>query len=76
MTREHLPSRWVVVKAREYLRTAPHIEQHAHNGNTGLFWPATMNDGLASELYLNSCLVESDPDHSGDIDDPGGIWNW
>jgi hypothetical protein len=62
MTKVHLPSFQVVSEARDYLKAARLIEQHAYDGNTDLFWPAAMNAGLASELYLKSFLVEPNPD--------------
>ncbi|NWD71771.1 hypothetical protein HX870_29615 [Pseudomonas gingeri] len=73
MACEHRPSLRVVEEARDYLKAAQLIEQYAYSGNSGLFWPAAMNAGLASELYLKSCLVESDPDHPADTDDPEGF---
>jgi len=73
MACEHLPSLRVVEEAQAYLKAAQLIEQHAYSGNSGLFWPAAMNAGLASELYLKSCLVESDSDHPADMDDPEGF---
>lgn len=72
MIRENLPSLRVVEEAREYLKSAQIIERHALDGDIGLFWPAAMNAGLASELYLKSFLVERDPNHPGDRDDPEG----
>ncbi|NWA24940.1 hypothetical protein HX866_08555 [Pseudomonas gingeri] len=73
MACEHRPSLRVVEEARDYLKAAQLIEQHAYSGNSRLFWPAAMNAGLASELYLKSFLVESDPDHPADMDDPEGF---
>ncbi len=72
MFHERLPSLRVVTEAREYLEAAQLIERHALSGNSGLFWPAAMNAGLASELYLKSFLVESDPTYTRDLDDPEG----
>lgn len=72
MIRENLPSLRVVEEAREYLKSAQLIERHAQNGDFGLFWPAALNAGLACELYLKSFLVELDPNHPGDREDPEG----
>ena len=58
MTKVNLPSFQVVSEARDFLKAARLIEQHAYDGNTDLFWPAAMNAGLASEPYLKSFLVE------------------
>jgi hypothetical protein len=69
---EPLPSIWVIEEARAYLRAAQILEISAMEGDTSLFWPAAMNTGLALELYLKAFLVESDPDHPRDMDDPEG----
>jgi hypothetical protein len=65
-----LPSHQVVSEARVFLKAARLIEKYADNDNTDLFWPAAMNAGLASELYLKSFLVDYDLAHPGEIDDP------
>ncbi|URM27371.1 hypothetical protein LLY42_26710 [Pseudomonas frederiksbergensis] len=67
MIKVHLPCFEVVSEARDYLRAAQLIEQHAYNGNTDLFWPAAMNAGFASELYLKSFLVEPNPKASDGV---------
>lgn len=61
MDNETLPSSWVIDEARAYLKASLLLEQHASNGDIALYWPATMNSALASELYLKSFLVEADP---------------
>jgi hypothetical protein len=72
MVYESLPNTWVIEEARAYLRAAQILERSANEGDISLFWPAAMNTGLALELYLKAFLVESDPDHPADMDDPEG----
>lgn len=72
MNSESRPNTWVIEEARAYLRASQLIEQHAKNDDLSLYWPAAMNAALASELYLKSFLVESDPDNPGDNEDPQG----
>lgn len=73
MVKVYLPCFEVVSEARDYLKAAQLIEQHAYNGNTDLFWPAAMNAGLASELYLKSFLVEADLQKPGFLRPASGL---
>ncbi|WP_409295563.1 hypothetical protein [Pseudomonas sp. KCJK8670] len=57
-----LPSFQVVREARDFLNAALLLEKEGLRGNTDLLLPAAMNAGLASEQYLKSFLVETDPD--------------
>ncbi|WP_288650799.1 hypothetical protein [Pseudomonas sp. UBA5568] len=57
-----LPSFQVVREARDFLNAALLLEQEGLRGNSDLLLPAAMNAGLASEQYLKSFLVETDPD--------------
>lgn len=72
MEHETLPSSWVIDEARAYLRASLLLEQHASDGDVALYWPATMNSALASELYLKSFLVEADPRFPRSEYDPEG----
>lgn len=72
MDNESLPSAWVIEEARAYLRASLLLEQQASEGDAGLYWPATMNSALASELYLKSFLVEADPRFPRSEYDPEG----
>lgn len=61
--RVHLPAFQVVTEARDFLKAANILQQRAESSDadTDLFLPAALNAGLASEHYLKSFLVESDP---------------
>lgn len=69
---ESLPNTWVIEEARAYLRASLLLEQSAADGDIALYWPATMNSALASELYLKSFLVEADPRFPRSEYDPEG----
>lgn len=57
-----LPSFQVVSEARDFLNAALLLEKAGRLGKSDLLLPAAMNAGLASEQYLKSFLVETDPD--------------
>lgn len=57
-----LPSFQVVREARDFLNAALLLEKKGRAGHSDLLVPAAMNAGLASEQYLKSFIVETDPD--------------